>query len=449
MRFFSSLPAKIGVLLALMLLLLLPVGSIMHLIDERASLQEQVVRTVSNSTSGAQTIIGPILAIPYEFQRRVQDSDKNWELRTERAVLYFLPEKLDVKSQLDVEPRRIGIYQAQTYSGPVGFSGRFNLPAQPSLFAENVKIGEPYLSIGVGDTRGIRHIEPLRLNDGRYPFRPGTKVTALDSGIHAPIKAGNLHEPQTLDFSFEIDLQGTNNIAVVPVGESTTFSLASNWPHPNFVGDFLPTTRNVTAKGFTAEWKSTWFANDMNTRLGRMLMQARLSTLPTFSASLIQTVDQYQLNERSVKYALLFIGLTFVAFFLFEVLKRLRVHPVQYGLVGMALCLFYLLLQALSEHIGFNLAYLAASVACVSLITFYVSHVLHSARRALGFGALLGLLYAALWGLLQSEDNALLLGSALLFCVLALIMIVTRKLDWYGLGRNTGEDGHAPLAAEL
>lgn len=438
----SSLPVKIAMLVVLCGALLLPVASIMGLIDERADLQKEVVNTVSASSSGPQKVVGPVLAIPYEIKRRVLNKDKKWEEQTEQAVQYVLPEKLDVQSRLKVDPRRIGIYQAQTYFGPLTLSGQFNLAAQPALFEPNVKIGQPYLSVSIGDTRGIRNIKPLHLNNVAFNFQPGTQIAVFESGIHAPVKLGDLKQPQMLDFSFELELQGTNSIDVVPVGASTHYALSSNWPHPSFGGDFLPTTRTVNAQGFTAEWQSTWFANNMNTRMNKVLDSsdgAGVGSLPTFSTGLIQTVDQYQLNQRSVKYAVLFIGLTFVAFFLFEVLKGLRVHPVQYALVGIALCLFYLLLLALSEHIGFNLAYLAAASACVVLITFYASHVLHSIKRALGFGAMLALLYGALWGLLQSEDNALLLGSGLLFAVLALIMIVTRKLDWYKLGRPSRE----------
>lgn len=435
---FSSLPVKIGVLLALVVILLLPVGSIMNLIDERADLQKEVINAVSNSTSGSQTVVGPVLVVPYEIHKKIQTKDKKWEDQVEVVMQYFLPEQLNVRSQMKVDPRKLGIYQAQVFSGPVNFTGKFTIPAQTLAIKEGVKAGEPYLSVSIGDTRGIRNIKPLRLNGVSFPFEPGTQVAALDAGIHAPIKLGDLKQPQSLEFNFEVELQGTSNLSVVPVGESSTYFLSSNWPHPNFVGDFLPVNRTVNAHGFTAEWKSTWFANNLNSSLTKILVsgEGNINTLPMFSTGLIQTVDQYQLNERSVKYAVLFIGLTFIVFFLFEVLKGLRVHPIQYALVGMALSLFYLLLLALSEHTGFNLAYLIAAAACVVLITFYVNYVLQSIWRALGFGVMLALLYGALWGLLQSEDNALLLGSGLLFAVLAVVMVVTRKLDWYKLGQT-------------
>ncbi len=216
------------------------------------------------------------------------------------------------------------------------------------------------------------------------------------------------------------------------------------------MGSFLPVERQVSQSGFTAQWESSWFANNLGVEFQEVMdsgSDKRLADLPQFSTSLIETVDQYQLNQRSVKYALLFIGLTFLAFFLIEVLQQVRVHLVQYALVGIALVMFYVLLLALSEHIGFDAAYLLASAACVGQIGVYLAAILGSWPRGAGLASLLAALYAVLFGLLQSEDNALLLGSLLLFGVLTLVMMLTRNLDWFAMtarmDRQSGQVAHA------
>lgn len=247
------------------------------------------------------------------------------------------------------------------------------------------------------------------------------------AGIHAPLTALPTENGR---FHIELDLQGMNALEVVPLGQDSQFNLSGNWPHPNFIGDFLPGKRTLGEQGFEANWQTSWFATDMETRFNR-LMNGTGGKLPSFNVSLVQPVDHYQLNERAAKYALLFIGLSFLSFFMFELLRGLRVHPIQYALVGMGLVVFYLVLLALTEQFGFAWAYLIASLASVALNGFYLSHVLGGIRQGLGFAAILGVVYSILFGLLQAEEIALLLGALLLFAVLALIMVLTRKLDWY------------------
>jgi inner membrane protein len=214
--------------------------------------------------------------------------------------------------------------------------------------------------------------------------------------------------------------------------------MRADWPHPSFVGQFLPQRREVTAEGFTAHWQSSFFATNYEERLQACLGHRHClsdSDNP-FAVSFINPVDQYLKSERAIKYALLFIALTFAGFFLFEVLKRLAVHPMQYGLVGLALALFYLLLLSLAEHVPFALAYLLAAAACVLLLGIYLSAVLRSAWRGGAFALALGLLYGLLYVLLDAEDYALLMGSLLVFGLLAGVMLLTRRLDWYSLGRG-------------
>jgi inner membrane protein len=233
-------------------------------------------------------------------------------------------------------------------------------------------------------------------------------------------------------------LQRTEQFHIVPIGKETHVELHSDWSHPSFVGDFLPIERSVTESEFSARWQTSFFSTNFEEYFLNCAKGQHCIDFPKkiFGVSMIDPVNQYVKSYRALKYALLFIVLTFSGFFLFEVLKRLAIHPVQYGLVGLALAFFYLLLLSLSEHISFGLAYLISSMGCLSLIGFYVCYVLRSIKRGLGFSAGLSIIYALLYGLLSAEDYALLMGSLLLFVLLAIFMIITRKLDWYSLSQS-------------
>ena len=235
--------------------------------------------------------------------------------------------------------------------------------------------------------------------------------------------------------AINIDYAGTSALSFAPLGKNTTVQMKAGWPHPNFGGRFLPQTKRIDGSGFSARWEVSHLASKNGALIKQEIANERDRTpLETFDVSFVEPVNIYLQAERAVKYGILFVALTFAAFFLFEVLKDLRIHPLQYSLVGLALALFFLLLVSLSEHIAFVYAYLAASSACAILIGYYLAHVLGAWRRGLALATKLALLYAVLYGLLLSEDNALMLGSLLLFGVLAAIMVLTRRVDWYGLG---------------
>ena len=248
-----------------------------------------------------------------------------------------------------------------------------------------------------------------------------------------------------LDTRLRFALGGTESLALAPLGRHNRVVLESSWPHPQFNGDFLPRSRRVDARGFHAEWEVSSLASNAQAQyLGGMTSpsprrsdatgDSAAAGLEAIGLSLVDPVNVYSQADRASKYGVLFVVLTFGGFFLFELIKRLPIHPIQYGLVGLALAIFFLLLVSLSEHVAFGVAYLVASGACIGLLGFYLSHVLRSRARGLGFAAMLAMLYAALYGLLVSEDNALVLGAGLLFVILAVAMVVTRKIDWYALG---------------
>ncbi|WP_421192455.1 cell envelope integrity protein CreD [Aeromonas jandaei] len=422
---------KIFLLLLLSLLLMVPVQSIMELNRERQIYRNQAIQSIMASSSGPQRLMGPVIVQPYTRSVTVEQDGKRF-VRQEQTYRYLLPEQLDVQATMEVTPRKLGIYQAQVYQTRLSLSGRLPTAAQlqesaPLAGDDELVAGKPYLSLVLSDARGINSVPELQLGKQRTPFAPGARLGSTLAGIHAPLDS---LPQQDGTFHLELNLQGMNELEVVPLGRESKLQLAGNWPHPNFIGDFLPANRSLNQEGFSASWQTSWFATDMESRFNRA-MNGGEDVLPTFSVSLVQPVDHYQLNERAAKYALLFIGLTFISFFMFELLKGLRVHPIQYALVGMGLAIFYLVLLALTEHLGFGWAYLVAALASVLLNGFYLSHVLGGPKQGIGFAALLGLVYAILYSLLQAEEIALLLGALLLFATLALIMLLTRKLDWY------------------
>jgi inner membrane protein len=281
-------------------------------------------------------------------------------------------------------------------------------------------------------------------------------------GVHVRLAVPAAGAPLQVDTRLDIKLAGTESLALVPLARSNVFKLDSTWPHPRFGGDFLPRQPGVSDKGFTAQWEVSSLASSAQAQFlaGKTLPSMETgrsdargegdgatafdtSGIDAVGVALVDPVNVYSQADRASKYGLLFVVLTFVGFFMFELIKQLPIHPVQYGLVGLSLAIFFLLLVSLSEHIPFPWAYLAASAACIGLLGFYLSAVLRSVGRGLGFAAMLAMLYAALYGLLVSEDNALVLGSALLFVILAAIMVITRKVDWYELSRGR------PLAASI
>ena len=315
-------------------------------------------------------------------------------------------------------------------------SARFDatLPADVDP-AHPRRIGTPWLSYAIADVRGLLGTPRLRLDGAEHALEQGAYA---GPGLHARLSVPVAGARLAFDARLQFTLGGTESLALMPLGDRNTLSLASAWPHPRFDGSFLPRTRVVDDHGFRAQWEISSLATNAQSQFARTQVLPRASgagdgdgAVDAVGVSLVDPVNVYVQADRASKYGLLFVLLTFLGFFMFELLKQLPVHPVQYGLVGLALALFFLLLVSLSEHIAFAWAYVVSSGACIGLIGFYLSAVLRSAGRGVGFAAMLGLLYAALYGLLVSEDNALVLGAGLLFLILAAVMIVTRRLDWY------------------
>lgn len=439
----SPLFWKITTLIGCIVLLSLPLMMVRELINERADYRSEVVDAIEQSTSGSQKLAGPLIAIPItetltrmENQKEV-NYQRNW-------VYYWLPESLAVTGKQTVESRRVGIYSGQVWHNALQIKASFDPLRLAALRKTNIVLGQPRLVVSVGDARGIGAIHAPEVNGNVLSVEPGLGISGDGAGIHMPMPA-LAEDNKPLEIAFSLDLNGTGEFSLVPLGRNSELQLTSNWPHPGFLGSFLPTQREVSAAGYRAHWQSSWFANDMGSYF-KDDMEIPWSRLPAFSADVMSLADQYQLTDRATKYAILLIGLTFMAFFVFESLTRRPLHPMQYLLVGLSLVLFYLVLLALSEHIGFTAAWLAASLSGAVMNGIYLQAVLRGWRNSLLFVAALLLLDSVMWFLLHSEDSALLLGTGVLALALSVLMFLTRRVDWYALSLPKGTEPPTPAA---
>lgn len=439
----SPLFWKITTLIGCVVLLSLPLMMVRELINERADYRSEVVDAIEQSTSGSQKLAGPLIAIPItetltrmENQKEV-NYQRSWEY-------YWLPESLAVTGKQTVESRRVGIYSGQVWHNALQIKASFDPLRLAAQRKTNIVLGPPRLVVSVGDARGIGAIHAPEVNGNVLSVEPGLGISGDGAGIHMPMPA-LAEDNKPLEIAFSLELNGTGEFSLVPIGRNSELQLTSNWPHPGFLGSFLPTQREVSAAGYRAHWQSSWFANDMGSYF-KDDMEIPWSRLPAFSADVMSLADQYQLTDRATKYAILLIGLTFMAFFVFESLTRRPLHPMQYLLVGLSLVLFYLVLLALSEHVGFTAAWLAASLSGAVMNGVYLQAVLRGWRNSLLFVAALLLLDGVMWFLLHSEDSALLLGTGVLVLALSVLMFLTRRVDWYALSLPKGSAPPPPAA---
>jgi len=437
---------KMLAVLGLTLLATLPLAIVKGVIGERHALRNEVVRSIETATVGNQAIKGPVLMVPYdkvtiETQQETRGKEVvevKRKVRTSGA-LFFLPETVEVEGSAGVEERRRGIYKAQAFSGNWKVRGRFDLPADFGVDRQEAQyfFGKPQLGFGIGDPRGLAPEVSLTWAGKAVEVEAGAEVPGLGAGIHAGLGSilARAGAAQSAEFELGMSLAGLSRMQFIPMGRVSTVKLDSSWPHPGFFGPLLG-QHTIDDKGFRVAWRTSFLASSVHKAFGDCFAAISCDAFgaSAFGVNLVEPVNLYAQLERSAKYGLLFVGLTFAAFFLFDVLKRCPIHPVQYGLVGGALVIFYLLVTSLSEHIDFGSSYLIAATACVCLIGYYVGHVLRSWRRGTMVAGMIAALYAVLYVILQSEDNALLMGSVLLFSLVAAVMVATRKVDWYQVG---------------
>lgn len=437
---------------AVALMMLVPLGMIEGLIAERASRRLEAVASVQASFAGPQTVALPFLVWPYVEHWADQSVDANnrvrvTQMRESRQLLWFA-EQAQATAEVRVKNDRYrGIHRVRTYESTIAMSGLLNWPdrslVKPSADGRRIVWGEPRLVLPISDVRGLRGSPVVNLDGTSIKFREGTRLPALAAGLHAI-----LAEPaagSAARFSITIELAGTERLAFAPTATTNAVSVKSAWRDPHFGGSYLPRDRTVSAKGFSAAWAISALASDVQQQVRTMVSDTHAERssahrapgmrIDTFEIDFIEAVNTYLLAERSAKHGALIIVLVFGAMFMFDTLRALDAHPVQYGFVGLALVIFFLLLLSLSEHIAFGAAYAIAASACALLITYYLRTVLANRTRAFSFGGALVLMYTTVYAILIAEGTALLLGSVLLFAMLAAAMIVTRRFDWRKMAR--------------
>jgi len=418
----KALYFKVGFILLLILLLLIPTAFITDLIHERANLQRQTRYEIAQSWGSTQVITGPVLSIPYITKYSGDGKPSLFQ-----HTLYISPTEVSVSSDVKTEERAKGIYSTILYTAANDISGRFELP-QIGDFGANVhevRWSEARVLIPVSQPTSIISVVNLDAVDEQYRMK-AIKDKQLGSVLSATVDITDLSE---LDILATISTKGSESVEFVPSGANQVVDMTCDWPSPGFGGGTLPVQRQISDAEFTARWT----ANEYSRPMPDMWKddEYKADGRSSFGVQLVQTVDHYQKNLRSVKYSLLIIALSFLIFFFFEMMKGRRIHPLQYILIGLGLSLFYLLLLSLSEHVGFDWAYLAAAGATTVLVVWYSSAVLGAGRSVTTLGGVLAALYAYIFVLLQMEDYALLAGSLGLFLILAAVMGMTRRLNWY------------------
>jgi len=436
----NSLALKLATVGILILLMMIPLGMIESLIWERSSRKNEAESEVASTWGGRQEICGPVLTIPY-IARHVsevhydQNGNPITQAKPEIRYAHFLPKTLSITSVVDPMIRNRGIYEVLVYNADIHLEGSFVKPdftGWPEV--EEVLWSSAFVSIGVTDMRAIRDQITLAWNDTSLAMEPGVQGSdVLYSGVSTRTPAGI---NDTVDYRFSADLRvgGNSSLMFIPLGEETSASVLSTWASPKFTGAFLPDPRPEVGKdGFSASWKVLHLNRNYPQRF---LGSAEGFLESAFGVELLIMVDQYQRNERSAKYGMMLITLVFLLFFFTQALNGVRIHFVQYLLVGFSLSMFYLLLLSFSEHIGFNKSYALGALSTAVLVTLYFKAITRSWKLSSMLLFLLFFIFTFIFVIIQMEDFALLVGSVGLFVVLATVMYLSRKVDWYALGRR-------------
>lgn len=450
---------KSSIIALLIVFLLIPLLSINYLVKQRKESQQEAVKEVSSKWCGRQTVVGPIITIPYFELIENKDSSKT---KTKLVkYIHILPENLDITGEIFPQKRYRGIYEVIVYTSKLKFKGDFKFLESKNLKIpkENLMLEDAYVSLGLTDLKGIDDEVKFQFNNQNYTFAPGIVTEEiLETGINTKINISpNDSSNSNYKFSFDLALKGSEDIYFVPVGKITNINLNSSWDSPKFEGAYLPTERKVTAEGFNAKWKvlyynrnfpQQWLGSSFNFKgvnSGELINTSynSVESKPAEGISnsvsslvgviLMLPVNNYAQATRSINYGFLIIILTFIFYFFIELFSKKEVHPIHYILIGFALCIFYSLLLSISEHLNYSWAYLISSVMTIGLIYLYTKSIIKENRFALMVGCALIILYGFIYTIIQMEDYALLMGNIGLFIVLALLMFTSRKINWFNI----------------
>jgi inner membrane protein len=427
---------KVGTIVIITLLLLIPVSMIKSLIHEREATQREAISEVSSKWAEEQTISGPFISIPYyRYVKEFTKKDTTEKILQIKEYIHILPSQLNISGDINPEKRHRGIYEIVVYNSKLDIAGTFNKLdiASLDILPQNILFDKAEFVIGINDLRGIEEQVTLTWNNDKISFNPGVSSNdVVNTGINAILNI-NPTDSSSYNFNLSLDLKGSQFLYFTPVGKITDINLASMWSNPSFNGAFLPDSREVTEKGFTANWNVL----HLNRNYPQTWIGSRHSiSNSSFGIDLLLPVDNYQKSYRSIRYAILFIAFTFLVFFFIEVLNKVFIHPIQYILVGVSLIVFYTLLLSISEHLNYNFAFIVSALATLLLIAGYVRAILKSGKLALLISGILTILYTFIFVIIQLQDYALLIGSIGVFIILGLVMYFSRKIDWYNLDLN-------------
>lgn len=440
--FGASIIFKLGLIGFLTLLLLIPSFLVQDLITERKNRQQEVIREISDKWSGSQIVQGPILVLPYKTTVIAQDSDT--QKSSSREILtniYILPEILNISSKANPELLHRGIFDAVVYTSKIKVSGTFSpLELKKSgIDPAMIQWEQAKVDIGLSDLKGLKNNPIIRLGNQNYEVEPDFTSLKLFNNNLVILPNLSSEKITALNFSFDLDLRGSERLSFLHLGKNTTVKIEGEWNDPSFTGRYLPDERSVSGKAFSATWKMPYYNRpypqqwiEENTVLNTTDTQVQgtnnSDSRAVFGVDFLLPVDQYQKTIRTAKYAILVILLSFLSLFFTELLNKQRVHFLQYVLIGAAMTIYYILLLSLSEQVGFNLAYIIASAATIGLIGTFIWSLLKNRKAALLFAGILTMFYSFIFVILQLQDLALLVGSIGLFVIVALLMYLSQKI---------------------
>ncbi len=426
----NNIYVKLGIITFIGLILIASTSMVSNLAKERKNLQSDAVSDISSKWGNAQTITGPVITIPYfRYEKQIQE-DKSIKYLKYKEYIYILPENLQINGEVFPMKKHRNIYETVVYNSKLKINGTFkpvNIE-KLNLNPENILWNEASLSLGISDLRGIENELILNLNKKQTLFNPGSSAPDIISkGVHAKLPKIDPENPAAYNFSLNLNLKGSRKLYFIPAGKITEVHIKSPWKNPSFNGAFLPNNSKNNQTGFTADWKVL----NLNRNFPQMWTNKQYNfDNSAFGTDLLLPVDNYQKIMRSIKYAVLFILFTFITFFFTEILKKKFIHPVQYILTGAALVIFYILLLSITEQLNFNYAFLISAGATLFLISAYTGTILKSKTLTLLITGILAVLYTFIFVIIQMQDYSLLIGSIGLFIILALIMLLSRNVDW-------------------
>jgi inner membrane protein len=431
----ESVTAKLVFIGILILVLLIPSSLVDNLITERASRQDDMMKEVSDQWSGSQIIKGPVLVIPYKKQVKYVGIDNKEGTRDETGNLYILPDNLHIKAGLTTQPLHRGIFDVAVYNSLVKVSGNFSKADlnSLSLAPDQLLLNKAHLVFSISDLKGLKSNPVMKAAGQTFTAEPVFDNASLfGSGLQTPIDLSTVKDAE-FNFEYALDLKGSQELSFLHLGKTTNVEAGGTWGSPSFSGRYLPDNRKVGKNGFTASWHmlyynrpfpQQWVNNNTLLNNNKKLSDA------VFGIKLRLPVDQYQKTTRTSKYALLIIALTFISLFLTEVIRKQRIHIFNYILIGVAMIIYYSLLLSFSEQIGYNWAYLVASISTIGLVVGFIASLLKNKMAALLFAFILAVFYTFIFVIIQLEDLALLIGSIALFIIVGVLMYFSRKINW-------------------